>query len=260
MTRNWLFCTLAGQAWADQEAALAPRLPDGVLGALAAIRTERGGHWFFQPLQDGTPGTELWVGADDAHGALSALLTEADRAGVRLLHRPEPRRAAATDELATRSSELALALAGSGGLTQEDRLALAVLHLRHAAGFLPDPERSAFLFLCWQYWAASLDAEQRLAVGRRAADRAGELIDASDLLAMDARVAAAWQDYLSELGSLVAGDGAAEHPGKYLLFEHLRLTHLRLGVPARAEALAALAVRGAPEAAVVPGDTVLQSA
>ncbi|MFI6037195.1 hypothetical protein ACIBBD_24080 [Streptomyces sp. NPDC051315] len=262
MTHNWLFCRLPGQAWADTEAASAPRLPEGVAAALAAVRDEPDGHWFFHPFRDGTPGTELWVGAGDTavRNILTRLVEETGRTGGRLLHRCEERAPAPTDGLSTRSSELALAMARSGGLTAADRLALAVLHLRHAAGLLPAGDRSAFLFLCWQHWAAPLDAGQRLALGRRVAERGEELIEASALLTMDAAVAEAWQAYLAELAALTADDTEGEHPGRYLLFEHLRLTHRRLGVPGRTEALAALAVRGAPESALAPGGPVLQSA
>jgi hypothetical protein len=262
MIRNWLFCRLPGQAWADPEAALAPRIPEGIAAALAAVRDEPDGHWFFHPFQDGTPGTELWIGAGDTavRDVLTQVLGEADRTGGRVLHRGEERATAATDALSTRSSELALAVARSGGLTAADRLALAVLHLRHAAGLLPADDRSAFLFLCWQHWAAPLDAEQRPALGRRVAERGEELIEASELLTMDAAVAEAWQAYLGELAALTAG-AEGEHPGRYLLFEHLRLTHRRLAVPGPTEALAALAVRAAPESASAPapGAAVLQS-
>ncbi|WP_175408299.1 lantibiotic dehydratase C-terminal domain-containing protein [Streptomyces sp. TRM64462] len=257
MTRNWLFCRLPGQAWADQDTAVAPRLPAAVVKALEAIRTDSSGTpWFFRPSVPGGGGTELWVGADDerlTRDVVAALLAEADRTGSRMFHRYERRAPACCDDLAQASSELALAFAAAGGLSVPDRLALAVLHLSHVASLVPEADRSAFLFLCWQHWAGRIAPDRRLDLGRQAAERGTELLIAASEAAMDGPTAEAWQRYLRALaavGERAAGEGL---PGNYVLFEQVHLTHQRLGVPHEAEALAALTVRNTP--AGVPAAT-----
>ncbi|GGT59529.1 lantibiotic dehydratase C-terminal domain-containing protein [Streptomyces purpureus] len=258
MTRNWLYCRLSGQAWADQGAALTPRLPAAVAGALAPVLNGRAGHWFFHPLREasGTPGTELWLDADASitQDVLTALLAEADRTGSRMFHRYEERAAAFTDELSMRSSAFALAVAEAGGLPVADRLTLAVLHLRHVAALVPSADRAAFLFLCWQHWAAGIDPDQRLALGRRATADGAALLELATALPVSLvggrRTADTWRGYLRTLDTAVSDqEVSCELPGTYLLFEHAHLTHRRLGISREAEALAALVLRTAPESA-----------
>lgn len=266
MIHDWLYCRLPDQTWAGQGPPPSPRLPAGVREALALARSDPDARWFFQPLRDGSgPGTELWLtaGRPFTRTVQAALLTEAARTGSRLLHRPERRAPECTDELSARSSELALAVATAGGLPARDRFALAVRHLRHAAALVPDADRSAFLFLCWQHWAGRIDAGRRLLLGRQAAapdaDLLPDALDDNPLTGLDPALAGPWERYLDALDALAGHAATGGLPGNYLLFEQIHLTHLRLGVPPEAEALAALAIRNAP-AAALPEPAVLQAA
>ncbi|KAA5835100.1 hypothetical protein F1721_09895 [Saccharopolyspora hirsuta] len=144
--------------------------------------------------------------------------------------------------LAEAASELALQVLRDGGLPATRQVPFAALHLHRLIGHVAAPKRAAFLFQCWQSWSAALEPDQRVALLQQA-DR--HLDDV--LAAVPAEEAgSAWSQYLKSVDALVAATTASESPPlNYLLFDHARRTHLRLGVPEPVQALAARTLRTA---------------
>ncbi|MCK1816961.1 hypothetical protein MTQ13_22220 [Streptomyces sp. XM4011] len=117
-------------------------------------------------------------------------------------------------------------------------------HVGRVAELVPDAERAGFLFQCWQWRAAELAPGERRELAARAAAEAAGLLREAAGLRWPAGVRPAWDRYLRTAAALAAeAPPSPELPVNYLLFEHIRLTHRRLGVPAAAEALAARVVR-----------------
>ncbi|MGW3291254.1 lantibiotic dehydratase C-terminal domain-containing protein [Streptomyces sp. NPDC001002] len=166
--------------------------------------------------------------------------------------------------LATRSSSFALELLLDGGLDPAQRQSLAVAHLWQVSRLVPERERGAFLFHFWQFGAAGLDPAARAAEAAEADARAAATDD-------DVRVPGApalWEHYLSSVRDAVATGREDGVPVNFLLYDHVLLTHERLGIPARTGACAARTIRSALAANTpvptpftgFPGVTPLQSA
>ncbi|MEU1194324.1 lantibiotic dehydratase C-terminal domain-containing protein [Streptomyces sp. NPDC005859] len=160
--------------------------------------------------------------------------------------------------LATRSSSFALELLREGALGPADRQWLAVAHLSRVSALVPERERAAFLFHFWQFGTAGLDPADRL-----------ELAAGADALAAapdDACVpgdATLWDGYLSSVRACAATSREDGMAVNFLLYDHVLLTHERLGVAARTGARAARTVRsalaaGRPLPAAFTGGTALQ--
>lgn len=140
--------------------------------------------------------------------------------------------------LATESSSFALELLRDGALSAAERESLAVAHLWRTSTLVPERERSAFLFHFWQFGAAALSPAER---ARLAADADAALPD-------DACVPGdptLWHRYLSAVRGAVDTGREDGVPVNFLLYDHVLLTHERLGMPARAAARAARTLRGA---------------
>ncbi|MFG2951602.1 lantibiotic dehydratase C-terminal domain-containing protein [Streptomyces adustus] len=166
--------------------------------------------------------------------------------------------------LATRSSSFALELLLDGALDPAQRQWLAVAHLWQISRLVPEREQGAFLFHFWQFGAAGLDPAERAREAAEADARAAAP-------AGDARVPgdpALWESYLSSVRDAVATARQDGVPVNFLLYDHVLLTHERLGIPARTGARAARTIRSALAAGTpvptpftsFPGVMPLQSA
>ncbi|MFF7889738.1 lantibiotic dehydratase C-terminal domain-containing protein [Streptomyces sp. NPDC007896] len=208
--------------------------------------------WFFDPAADSHgPGLELWFHAAPERLAEIRATLRADGAlriaDERMTERPSAypggRGVDLADELAALSSELAVALAASGALRPENGLAWAVRHLRHLVDLVPQRERRAFLFLCWQHWTVALEPGHRVDLGVRARLEA-ESVTRDTAGRTTGPAAGPWGRYAGTTRAIALAPGfAADAPANFLLFEHAHRTHGRLGLPLAVEALAARIVR-----------------
>lgn len=147
---------------------------------------------------------------------------------------------AVVDGIAAASSDFALALFAADPASAEDRLSLAVLHLRSLINLVPAEDRLPFLFLCWQHWAGSMTPGERVSSGHKAdALTGGFATEAPDFGDDDC-----WHRYLGALADLTSSLPADSGlPSSYLLFDNAHRTHQRLGIPLALEAVAARIVR-----------------
>jgi hypothetical protein len=113
---------------------------------------------------------------------------------------------------------------------------LAVAHVSRLAELVPAAERRSFLFACWQEWSAAMTPSQRVALGRAALRGLPDVGKTEEPL----------RRHHHTLHEVIATHrDPSPVPRNYLLFQHARLTHNRLGVPPAEAALAALVARGA---------------
>ncbi|MGC0373846.1 lantibiotic dehydratase C-terminal domain-containing protein [Streptomyces sp. SAI-229] len=232
---NWLFCRLSGAEVSE--------LPELIRSLHAP-----GDIWFFDPVADPHhPGLGLWFHAvpERLGGIRTALRADGtvriaeERITERLPRHPGARGIDLADELAAVSSELAVALTAVGALRPENRLAWAVRHLRHLVALVPQRERRAFLFLCWQHWTMALEPAHRIDLGVRAETEAEAMTRETT-----GPATGPWGRYTDATRAITAAPGfTADTPANFLLFEHAHRTHRRLAVPLAAEALAARIVR-----------------
>ncbi|MFG2736717.1 hypothetical protein ACGFX7_18100 [Streptomyces harbinensis] len=249
-----LFCRVPGQPLGSRTLVRAVEL----LGPVGAAGRP-GGRWYAQPSGEGRAReTGLWFRASpEVLKEIEALLLAASWPGeapvsVEYVGGGQrapgsgPFRREPAGELSAASSELALAVAASGaGLPGAGAgTVFAVAHVGRVAELVPDAERAGFLFQCWQWRAAELAPGERRELAARAAAEAAGLLREAAGLRWPAGVRPAWDRYLRTAAALAAeAPPSPELPVNYLLFEHIRLTHRRLGIPAAAEALAARVVR-----------------
>jgi hypothetical protein len=105
---------------------------------------------------------------------------------------------------------------------------------------VPQRERRAFLFVCWQQWTAALEPAHRIDLGVRAEIE----VDSVPRWGTDGPAAGSWGRYAEATREIATAPGfTTDAPANYLLFEHAHRTHARLGLPPAAEALAARIVR-----------------
>jgi hypothetical protein len=250
LPHDWMFCRLSGAGL--------PELPK-------LIRTLRvaDDFWFFDPIDSHDPGLGVWFHAPERLGEIRAALqadgtvriTE-ERITVRPPVYPGTRGIGLADELAAVSSELAITLAALGALRQEDGLAWAVRHLRHLVDLVPQRERRAFLFVCWQHWTVALEPAHRIALGIQA-----EIEAESVTQEPTGPAAGPWGRYTEATRAIATAPGfTADAPTNFLLFEHAHRTHGRLGLPLAVEALAARIVRAELDATGATAAPALQNA
>ncbi|HEX2312664.1 MAG TPA: hypothetical protein VHJ17_02965 [Thermomonospora sp.] len=163
--------------------------------------------------------------------------------------------------LSVLSSDLALDLLATGP-HEDDRFGVAALHLRLLIELVPPAARPAFLFQCWQQWSRELPPATRVALGEEAEAAAVTVLDSTAEAALDHPYRGLWARYLRDLHAVWQAHGTGgEPPRPYELFEHARLTHDRLGVPAETAATAAKALRSALGAgSATPGLSALLAA
>ncbi|MFJ6781925.1 lantibiotic dehydratase C-terminal domain-containing protein [Streptomyces yangpuensis] len=144
------------------------------------------------------------------------------------------------DRLATESSEFALSLLQDGELSAAEQRRLATLHLWHLSGLTAPGDRAAFLFHFWQFGTDRMDPAGRMELATEADTYAGALIDRP----LDGDEAL-WERYVPAVRTVVEDPQEGVVPVNYLLYDHVRLTHDRLGIPVQTGALAARALRSA---------------
>ncbi|WP_051735616.1 lantibiotic dehydratase C-terminal domain-containing protein [Streptomyces sp. NRRL B-3229] len=162
--------------------------------------------------------------------------------------------------LATESSSFALELLLDGGGDPAQRQWLALAHLWQITALVPERERAAFLFHLWQFGTDGLDPAERARLAAEADAPAG----VPDGVCVPGDVAL-WDRYLSAVRAVAAAGREDVIPVNFLLYDHVLLTHERLGIPARTGARAARTVRSAlaadtPLPTAFTGLTPLQSA
>ncbi|GAA5214956.1 hypothetical protein [Streptomyces thinghirensis] len=252
---DWFFCRLPEAGSPELSELIRPfRTADGI--------------WFFDPVTDASGrGVELWFRA--APGEIAAfraalhtgggLRVAEERIAERPPVHPGGRGLDIADELAAASSELALSLAAVGAPSPQDGPDWAVRHLRHIVGLVPQRERRAFLFACWQHWTTALKPAHRVDLGLQA-----EIAAASATPDVTGPAADPWVRYTTATRAVACAPGfTANAPGNYLLFDHAHRTHGRLGLSLAVEALAVRIVRAeydATGAPVTPVPSVLQDA
>jgi hypothetical protein len=251
VARDWSFIRLLEPLRTEHGAHFTAGLPEVVSGLAAQLRAgDAAARWSFLPLCDQHgPHVGLWFYStpDVRTGVEHSLRAEADRRGWQVLGddyaAPTAKynsehlldRAAALAEV---SSDLALALAGNGTLTGYPETTIAVLHLAYLVELIDESKRAAFLFHCWEHWSRELTPEHRVELASQAPDQ----IERELRTAADARLLESasewWRRYLAGVRA-----NTTDLAGPYLLFDHAHLTHQRLGISARTEALAARIVR-----------------
>ncbi|QTD95911.1 hypothetical protein [Streptomyces cyanogenus] len=241
-----------------------PELPE-----LVRVLRAADGIWFFDPAEDSPgPAFALWcrTAPERREEIRTALRAEGAVRIVEERHgeRPVVHRGARgfdlSDELAAVSSELAVALTAEGGPADQEALVWAVRHLQHVVGLVPQRDRRAFLFACWQQWSAGLAPEDRVSLGLQAEIEA-ESVTGQAAAGPRRGPAVSWTRY-TERTRAIAADPAftAQAPGNYLLFRHAHRTHARMGLPLAVEALAARIVRAELDATGAPAAPSLQNA
>jgi hypothetical protein len=256
LPREWLYCRLSGTGLSEL-----PELIDPLRAAEDI--------WFFDPPADSHgPGLDLWFhAAPERLGEILAALRAdgavritAERMTERPSAYPGARGVDLADELAAVSSELAVGLTAGGEPRPENGLTWAVRHLQHLVDLVPQRERRAFLFHCWQHWTIPLEPAHRIDLGVQAEIEAESVTrDTAD--PMTGPAAGPWGRYTEATRAIVPATGfTAGVPVNFLLFEHAHRTHGRLGLPLAVEALAARIVRAELDATGAPVAPALQTA
>ncbi|MET9972135.1 lantibiotic dehydratase C-terminal domain-containing protein [Streptomyces sp. NPDC006356] len=251
-----MFCRLSGAGVSELPGLIRSlRAPDDI--------------WFFDPITDPHhPGLGLWFHAvPERLGRIRAALradgtvrVAEERTAERLPRHPGARGIDLTDELAAASSELAVGLTAAGTLRPEDGLAWAVRHLQHLVGLVPQRERRAFLFLCWQHWTMALEPAHRIDLGVRA-EMEAESVTRETADPTTGPATGPWGRYTESTRAIATAPGfSADAPANFLLFEHAHRTHGRLGLPLAVEALAARIVRAELDATGAASAPALQKA
>lgn len=248
MTRDWSVLLVHEPPTPEQDstAALVPALHGLVTRIRAADARSR---WFFERHERLEPVLALWSRTTGEVRAEAAREVAAEQHRIRIRHGDfdaDPAALTGTAlELAETGSELALQLLRDGGPPATGQVRFAALHLHRLIGRIPAPQRAAFLFQCWQSWSAALDPGRRVELVQQADRHLGD-----GLAAVRADEAAhsgsAWPHYLKSVEAIAAPAADSEQPPlNYLLFDHARRTHLRLGIAEPVQALAARTLRSA---------------
>lgn len=210
--------------------------------------------WSFQRLPDVRVGTSVRLSFHAATPVLDALEAQSEQALDELgwqtstdreLFRADVPADRVGMVFSTLSSELALALLVESALPAAAKRAFAVTHLLRLVTLVPEADRATFLFTCWRDSSARMSRAQRVVIAREA-DRWDSCPVREDVeFAWDHGRTGQWQRYLDAIGELAADARAAELPLNYLLFDHARLTHNRVGISPDNEGFAAWLLRSA---------------
>jgi hypothetical protein len=112
--------------------------------------------------------------------------------------------------------------------------------MRSITALVREADRLPFLFQCWYHWSAALTSRVRVGCGIAARLRADSVRQDTARIA-DASI---WRDYLQAVSRTISAVPATSGaPANYLLFDHARRTHRRLGVSPETEMLAVQVVR-----------------
>lgn len=257
MTYSWIFCRIPAPPRADGRGGVTAGVPSTLPDLVRDFQgTDADSRWFFRRVDHpSAPALALWFGGGtrvlrEIEERIQLQYAAAGRP-IEFTHLPQraPHHAYAcdiefTDELSTASSDLAFEVMRGSGYTPDEQLALAILHIRHLIALVPERERRAFLFQCWQVWTEELTPDQRTELSEQAGLEESAALFAVLAPPMPPPVADRWYRYLVTLHRVTTGQWAAEGaPVNYHLFDHAHLTHGRLGIPAVTEALAARLVR-----------------
>jgi hypothetical protein len=255
--RNWSFTRLLKPLWMDHGDHLVHGLPVLVSTLVQHLRlADAGSLWAFQRLADHFgPNLGLWLySRSDVLRELDwKLRAEAVKHDWPIMSEDyEPPTSKylsnhaleVTAALANASSDFALDLLCDGELSGDVKLATAVLHLGQVAELIPDRDRAAFLFHCWQYWTADLSPSLRTRLAIHADCQKEKILRTAADIRRHEFLIDSWQHYIKVIGSTIMdyhSDTCA--PASYLLFDNAHQTHKRLGIGAEVAALAARIVR-----------------
>jgi hypothetical protein len=211
-------------------------------------------HWSFQRLSDHQTGTSVRLSFHATSSVLDELEIECeqalnergwDTASDRDRARSDTPSDRAAMTFSTLSSELALALFAGGGLPGAAKRAFAVAHLLRMVTLVSVADRATFLFTCWQESSARMSREQRFVITREAKRWQDCPVKEHTELAWDRRQPDDWRRYLDSVEHLIVDAQHAELPVNYLLFDHARMTHNRVGIGPDNEGFAAWLLRSA---------------
>ncbi|HLL37837.1 MAG TPA: lantibiotic dehydratase C-terminal domain-containing protein [Streptomyces sp.] len=273
MNRQWLFVRLPNPMRSRPEEHTARVLSTMTADLVAHLRAEDpDALWRFgRPGPVTGPDLGLWFHSTEPvlkelERRLRAQTSEHNWPMITGAHLPEtakyrtPRTLRLADRLATVSSTFALELLRGNRLDEERRQWLAAAHLWRLSALTGEKERAAFLFHFWQFGTDVLAPADRVELAAQA--------DAWALAPVCGRLPGGeglWDAYVTEVRDLIAAGREDGVPVNFLLYDHVLLTHDRLGVAARTGARAARAVRtalaaGTPVPVTLAGATALQSA
>ncbi|MCX5410019.1 hypothetical protein OHA37_40040 (plasmid) [Streptomyces sp. NBC_00335] len=275
MTRQWLFIRLPNPMRSRSEDHVSRVVSTTVADLVSRLRTaDPGGHWQFTRPGPGT-GADLTLSFHstgevlrDLERRLRSLTAAYNRPMITDRYEPPTGKYGThqvirvADQLATESSEFALTLLQDGELAASEQLRLATQHLWHLSALTAPGDRAAFLFHFWQFGTDRLEPAGRLELAAEADAYGADLIVrplAGDVLL--------WDRYVPAVRTVIEDPQEGGVPVNYLLYDHVQLTHDRLGIPVQTGALAARALRaalaaGAPVTEVLSasGARALQSA
>ncbi|MEY8040930.1 hypothetical protein [Saccharopolyspora cebuensis] len=230
--------------------------PEATAGEpLAALRTlaallraeDPDGRWFFERQDHPEPILAVWSHTTPTARDTAARETAAAHPGVHLAPRPceaDPAALSGTAlALAALGSELALELLRDGELSPARQLPFTALHLDRLSDHVAAGQRSAFLFQCWQSWAAPLSPGERVELGAHADRQVDEVLEAVPDQGDEAGTA--WRRYAEAVEELAATAAEGTTPWNYLLFDHAHRTHHRMGIGGPVQALTARLLRTA---------------
>lgn len=267
MNRQWLFIRLPNPMRSHSEEHVSRVVSTMAADLVSHLRfADPAGHWQFR-RPDRATGSELTLSFHSTVDVLRELerRLRSDTAAYNwpmITDRYEPptdkygtrQNLRVADQLATESSEFALTLLQGGELAAAEQRRLATLHLWHLSGLTAPGDRAAFLFHFWQFGTDRMDPAGRVQLASEADAYATGLIDRP----LDGG-GAPWERYVPAVRTVVEDPQEGVVPVNYLLYDHVQLTHDRLGIPERTGALAARALRAAL-AAGAPVSTVLGGA
>ncbi|MFB9567284.1 hypothetical protein [Saccharopolyspora hordei] len=247
MTRDW--SVLLVHETPEPGPGSAAELVTALHALVARIRAaDARSRWFFERHHRLDPVVALWTRTTGPArtGAVRETTARQHRIRVRpgdVDADPAALSGAALD-LAEAGSELALHVLRDGGVPGTHQVRFCAAHLRRLIAPVAAPQRAAFLFQCWQTWSAALTPEQRVDLVRQADRHLDDVL--ADARSNDALHSwAAWPHYLEAVHAITAAAAPEAPPVNYLLFDHARRTHLRIGIPEPVQALAARTLRTA---------------
>jgi hypothetical protein len=148
--------------------------------------------------------------------------------------------------LAAAADDLACGLHRLAPSESRHALDLALTHLSHVVGLIPEAERPPFLFQCWERCLRDLGPAQRVALSRRAAAEADRILYDATARTMSDELRELWLGYRTVVAATLAAPTDDDStPVNYLLFEHAHHAHRRLDIPLDIEAVAARVLRAA---------------
>jgi hypothetical protein len=259
VTRNWLFARLLKPIWMDHEDNPMRGLSVMVSALVEHLRSvDAESLWAFQRLDDHFgPNLGLWL------YSRSDVLCELDRRLqveavkhdwpiVSEDYEPQVSKYLSSQALevaaalSSASSDFALDLLHDGELLGDVKLATAVLHLGQLVELIPDRDRAAFLFHCWQYRTTGLLPSKRIELAIQAERQNEKILRTAADIRWDRTLIDSWEHYMKAIRAIIMDHSSnTGAPASYLLFDNAHLTHKRLGIGVAVEALAARIVRGA---------------